>query len=241
MGTILYRLFTTPLEVRSKIDKQSLDWGFLSWLESLAGHSRTGSCNATRLAIFFWVNVWVKPCGWFPETWANETLDRRPETNPHSPIIQSFWLVLSSCPQPSWSQKTIPARPKPTKRAEPTKSAADRQLGSEPPVLVSFSCGLSLARSYGEWFVWGGGWVGVIRKTSKTLVFETSLWTWNSKSSEVLGGSMKISRNHWVLGISWLTTSYPRLAGIAVDVPLHPLDTLKTRVQSREGTLGHAE
>lgn len=28
-----------------------------------------------------------------------------------------------------------------------------------------------------------------------------------------------------------------RLAGVAVDVPLHPLDTLKTRVQSREGPL----
>lgn len=63
----------------------------------------------------------------------------------------------------------IPAVAPATAPAVPPKSWSqnDRQLGSEPPVLVSFSAGL--------------------------------------------------------------------LAGIAVDVPLHPLDTLKTRVQSREG------
>lgn len=39
--------------------------------------------------------------------------------------------------------------------------------------------------------------------------------------------------NGYILG-----KSNPRLAGVAVDVPLHPLDTLKTRMQSTDGCLG---
>eukprot|EP00434_Breviolum_minutum_P036133 symbB.v1.2.032005.t1/scaffold3782.1/size50425/2 len=81
--------------------------------------------------------------------------------------------ALPVTPQPA----ALAASPAPVRKHEPavpekpaaagTTSGSHRQLGSEPPVLVSFSAGL--------------------------------------------------------------------LAGIAVDVPLHPLDTLKTRVQSREG------
>ncbi|CAK9009339.1 unnamed protein product [Durusdinium trenchii] len=75
---------------------------------------------------------------------------------------------IPSAAQVPWaSAERRDAVPPGPRAPSPASPSTDRQLGSEPPVLVSFSCGL--------------------------------------------------------------------LAGVAVDVPLHPLDTLKTRVQSREG------
>ena len=117
------------------------------------------------------------------------------------------WRHPHHCPQSSWAGCRLPSGKgflffaylehrfdsNPCFELRPVASLpGHRQLGLEPPALVSFSSGLRLGTTIGL--------------SSADCQAELSLCL--------------------------------RLAGVAVDVPLHPLDTLKTRMQSTDGMLG---